>query len=123
MKMKTKIAISILSLIVAISLTLFLSAPLLLILPLFTLYYAFIDSVIKLIQKKKVKESKQLVFISVCGLAALLSISTIFSDIGYNHLIYIIFCLGTLGLIISLMTFNKKGENKWELPVLQINTT
>lgn len=110
--MKSKIIFLVLAFVVALYATLLTRAPFVLILPLFVTFYALFDSLRNVFNKKNVEESKQLIFVSSCGLACLLSLTTIFNDNGYKLFSYIIFCLGFLGLLGSLMLFTSQGENK-----------
>ena len=110
--MKSKIAFMVLAFVVALLTTLLTRAPIVLILPLFVLLFALFDSIRNVLNKKNVKESKQLIFVSSCGLACLLSFTTIFNNNIYKMISFIFFCVGILGLLLSLMFFTTKGENK-----------
>lgn len=110
--MKNKITLIVLAFVVALLTTLLTRAPIVLMLPLFVSFFALFDSIRNVLNKKNVKESKQLILVSSCGLACLLSLTTIFNNTSYKLFSYIIFCLGFLGLLFSLMFFTTKGEAK-----------
>ena len=109
--MKKKIGYVILAFIIALLLTVSSNAPVILILPLFILSYALLESIYNTLKHNKAKESRQIIFISLCGLVSLISFVVGITKSGYELITYILFCLGLIGLLISLATCATKKES------------
>jgi len=109
--MKNKVSVSILAFIIALLLTISVNAPAILILPLFVLSYALLESIYNTLNHNKAHESKQIIFISICGLVSLLSLVFGITQNGYKLITYIMLCLGLIGLLISLATCATKKES------------
>lgn len=108
--MKVKVIDLVTALIIAVATTLLLKISLIFTLPLFILLFALFDSTINLLKRTKTKESKRMLFVSICGMACILSLSNLFTGMLYTIVSYLLFCFGIIGLIVSLIFFIPKGD-------------